>query len=202
MSVNESHERSAESRAAAAPDELLEHEYDGIREYDNPLPKWWVWIFAGSFWFSLAYYFHYHLSHNGQTVAAVYEEDMQQARELQAKASLAEPVSEESLGKLMSDAALMKDAQVLYGLRCAPCHGGRAEGLIGPNLTDSSWIHGTGTLSDIFAVVDQGVLAKGMPAWGKQLSPIEVRKLAAYVGTQRGRAVPGKAPEGTAVAEQ
>lgn len=187
---------------AATPDQLLDHEYDGIREYDNPLPRWWVWIFAGSFWFSVAYYFHYHLSPNGQSVSAAYEADMQQARELQAKASLGQPVSEESLGQLMADAALMKDAQALYGLRCAPCHGVNAEGVIGPNLTDSAWIHGQGSLTDIFGVIDQGVLAKGMPAWGKQLSPIEVRKLAAYVGTQRGKAVPGKAPEGVVLGQR
>ena len=179
-------------------DELLDHEYDGIREYDNPLPRWWVWIFAGSFWFSLAYFFHYHVSHNGQSVSAAYEADMAAAREVEAKASLAQPVSEESLGKLTADAALMSDAQSLFGLRCAPCHGDRAQGLIGPNLTDSAWLHG-GRLVDIFAVIDQGVLAKGMPAWSRQLSPIEVRKLAAFVGTQRGKNVPGKAPEGAAV---
>lgn len=177
-------------------DELLDHEYDGIREYDNPLPRWWVWIFAGSFWFSIAYFFHYHVSHNGQSVAAAYEADVAEARENEAKASLAEPVSEESLGKLMADAALMTDAKGLFGLRCAPCHGDKAQGLIGPNLTDSAWLHGSGKLADIFGVIDQGVLAKGMPAWSKQLSPIEVRKLAAFVGTQRGKNVPGKPAEG------
>lgn len=190
------------SADSSTRDQLLDHEYDGIREYDNPLPRWWVWIFAGSFWFSIAYFFHYHLSHNGQSVAAAYDADMQEARELQAKASLAQPVNEESLGKLMADAALMKDAKALFGLRCAPCHGANAEGLIGPNLTDSAWLHGQGTLTDIFGVIDQGVLAKGMPAWGKQLSPIEVRKLAAYVGTQRGKSVPGKAAEGAVVSQQ
>lgn len=193
---------SSQPTSAANRAQLLDHEYDGIREYDNPLPRWWVWMFAGSFCFSVAYFFHYHLSHNGQSVAAAYDQDMQEARELQAKASLAEPVSEESIGKLMADQALMKDASTLFGLRCAPCHGAKAEGLIGPNLTDDAWLHGSGTLTDIFGVVDQGVLAKGMPAWGRQLSPIEVRKLAAYVGTQRGKAVPGKAPEGTVVAKQ
>ena len=187
-----------ETTSASGHDELLDHEYDGIREYDNPLPRWWVWIFAGSFWFSVAYFFHYHVSHNGQSVAASYEADVAEARETQAKASLAEPVSEESLGKLMADAALMNDAKALFGLRCMPCHGDKAQGLIGPNLTDSAWIHGSGHLAEIFEVIDQGVLAKGMPAWSKQLSPIEVRKLAAFVGTQRGRNVPGKLPEGVA----
>jgi len=189
-----------EARDGEARDQLLDHEYDGIREYDNPLPRWWVWIFAGSFWFSVGYYFHYHVSGNGTSVAAAYEADVAEARERAAKSTLAEPVSEESLGKLMADAGLMKDAQAAFALRCAPCHGDRAQGLIGPNLTDNAWIHGQGKLSDIYTVVDQGVLAKGMPAWGKQLSPIEVRKLAAYVGTQRGKAVPGgKAPEGNVV---
>jgi cytochrome c oxidase cbb3-type subunit 3 len=184
------------STSAAGQDELLDHEYDGIREYDNPLPRWWVWIFAGSFWFSIAYFFHYHVSQNGQSVAASYDADVAEARANQAKASLSEPVSEESLGKLMADAALMNDAKGLFGLRCMPCHGDEAQGSIGPNLTDSAWLHGTGQLSEIFGVIDQGVLAKGMPAWSKQLSPIEVRKLAAFVGTQRGKNVAGKAPEG------
>jgi cytochrome c oxidase cbb3-type subunit 3 len=163
------------------------------------LPRWWVWIFAGSFWFSVAYFFHYHVSGNGVSVAAAYEADVAEARERAAKSSLAAPVNEESLGKLMADAALMKDTQALFALRCAACHGDRGQGLIGPNLTDNNWIHGRGTLTDIYGVIDQGVLAKGMPAWGKQLSPIELRKLAAFIGSKRGTALPGKAPEGELV---
>ncbi|HEY6079673.1 MAG TPA: cbb3-type cytochrome c oxidase N-terminal domain-containing protein [Polyangiaceae bacterium] len=181
------------------PDQLLDHEYDGIREYDNPLPRWWVWIFAGSFWFSVAYFLHYHVFGNGVSVAAAYEADMAEAREQAAKSSLKDPVSDESLGKLMADAGLMKDAQSLFALRCAVCHGDRGQGVIGPNLTDNAWIHEKGTLTGIFNVVDQGVLAKGMPAWGKQLSPLEVRKLAAFVGSLRGKAVAGKPPEGELV---
>ena len=191
---------SKQTTPSSGEDQLLDHEYDGIREYDNPLPRWWVWMWAGSAVFSIAYFFHYHISGNGQSVAAAYEADMQEARANEAKASLAQPVSEESLGKLMSDAALMGDAKALFGLRCAPCHGDKAQGVIGPNLTDNAWIHGKGSLADIFGVINEGVLAKGMPAWGRQLSPFEVRKLAAYVGTTRGRAVPGKAPEGTVIA--
>ena len=190
---------SKQTTAAADQDQLLDHEYDGIREYDNPLPRWWVWIWAGSAVFSFAYFFHYHLG-NGESVAQEYEADMQEAREASAKSSLAQPVSEESLGKLMSDAALMGDAQALFSLRCAVCHGDKAQGLIGPNLTDNAWLHGGGTLTDIYGVINEGVLAKGMPAWGKQLSPIEVRKLAAFVGTKRGTSVPGKPPEGNVVA--
>ncbi|MDF3071428.1 MAG: Cbb3-type cytochrome c oxidase subunit CcoP2 [Polyangiaceae bacterium] len=200
MSDGSSAPDSARSRVGSEPagddhDQLLDHEYDGIREYDNPLPRWWVWMFAGSFWFSVAYFFQYHLSGNGESVAAAYDAEVADAREQQAKTTLAEPVSEESLSKLMADEALMTDTNALFALRCAPCHGDRGQGVIGPNLTDSAWLHGS-RLSDIFVVINEGVLAKGMPAWGKQLSPIEVRKLAAFVGTQRGKAIPGKAPEG------
>lgn len=190
-----------DTQPRAEHDQLLDHEYDGIREYDNPLPRWWKVIFWGTFVFSIGYFFHYHVSGNGQSVAASYEADMQEAREQQAKANLSEPVSEDSLTKLMSNPALMTDAKALFGLRCAPCHGDKAQGLIGPNLTDNAWIHGAGTLTDIYGVINEGVLAKGMPAWGKQLSPIEVRKLAAFVGSQRGKNVPGKPPEGTVPAQ-
>jgi len=188
-----------QSTPRSAQDQLLDHEYDGIREYDNPLPRWWVWIWAGSAVFSFAYFFYYHIG-NGQSVAAAYEADMQEAREAAAKSSLAHPVSEESLSKLMSDAALMGDAQALFALRCAVCHGDKAQGLIGPNLTDNAWIHGNGTLTDIYVDINEGVLAKGMPVWGKQLSQIEVRKLTAFIGTKRGTSVPGKPPEGNVVA--
>ena len=71
--------------------------------------------------------------------------------------------------------------------------------MIGPNLTDNAWIHGAGKLTDIYGVVDGGVAAKGMPAWGRQLTPIELRKVVAFVGTLRGTNVPGKAAEGTPV---
>ncbi|HEY5374738.1 MAG TPA: cbb3-type cytochrome c oxidase N-terminal domain-containing protein [Polyangiaceae bacterium] len=190
---------SPESPTAQASGEapVLDHEYDGIREYDNPLPRWWVWIWAGSFFFSIGYFFHYHISHNGTSVADSYEEDMAEAREAEAKQSLAEPVNEESLGKLMANPALMADAKTLFGLRCSPCHGANAQGIIGPNLTDNSWIHGQGTLSDIYGVVLGGVASKGMPAWSRTLTPIELRKVVAFVGTLRGTNVPGKAPEGT-----
>ena len=69
-------------------------------------------------------------------------------------------------------------------------------------MTDDAWLHGAGKLTDIYAVIDAGVPAKGMPAWGRQLSPIELRQVTAFVGTQRGRVVPGKAPEGTVAARR
>ena len=179
-------------------DDLLDHEYDGIREYDNPLPGWWVYIFWGSFLFSIGYFFHYHLSGNGVSIASGHESEVAEARRIEAKRALAETVSEEGLNKLMLDAALMNEAKALFSLRCTPCHGDQGQGVIGPNLTDDAWLHGAGLL-DIYKTVSEGVPAKGMPPWRMQLSPVQVRELAAYVGSLRGKNLPGKAPEGTVV---
>jgi cytochrome c oxidase cbb3-type subunit III len=180
-------------------DELLDHEYDGIREYDNPMPGWWVKTFWASVLFAFAYVVYYYVSPHGMSVAAAYEEDMRVAREERAKQSLAEAPSEAVLGKLMADKELMQDAKVTFTQRCAQCHEAEGQGLIGPNLTDKHWIHGKGQLMDVYATVSHGVPAKGMPAWELQLQPIELRKLAAFIGTLRGKNLPGKGPEGSEV---
>jgi len=191
---------------AAAPEPaptaaLLDHEYDGIREYDNPLPGWWVWTYWASFFFAIGYVFHFHFSGNGISIADAYENDMAAAREEQLRHSLGEKVSEESLAKLMADPALMKDAQALFTQRCTQCHGAHGQGVIGPNLTDAYWLHGQGTLLDIHHTVSEGVPDKGMPPWKMQLTPVQLRELAAFVGTLRGQGLPGKQPEGTLVPE-
>jgi cytochrome c oxidase cbb3-type subunit 3 len=92
---------------------------------------------------------------------------------------------------------MVADAKALYEERCASCHADGGRGLIGPNLTDGYWLHGKGSMLDIYDVVANGVPAKGMPAWSKQLSAIEVSKLVAYVGTLKNTNVPGKEPQGT-----
>ncbi len=188
------------SERPAPEPQLLEHEYDGIREYDNPLPGWWVWMFWGSFFFSIGYVVHFHLTGNGKSVAATYENDVRVAREERAKESLKEAPTEAVLGRLMADKDLMLDAKVTFGERCAVCHAAAGQGLIGPNLTDENCIHGDGSLMETYEVVSEGVAQKGMPAWALQLKPIELRKVVAYVGSLRGTNVPGKAPEGSACA--
>lgn len=186
-------------KAAVGDDPLTDHEYDGILEYDNPLPRWWVWIFWGSIFFSFGYYFHYHVSAQGASVAAIYDEEMREHRELLAKAAMGSGVSEEGLAKLMKEDSLMADAAVIFRAKCAQCHEPDGSGKIGPNLTDAHWIHGDGSLMKIYENVDVGVTAKGMPAWGRQLSPIELQKVVAFVGTLRNKNLPGKKPEGKKV---
>jgi cytochrome c oxidase cbb3-type subunit 3 len=180
--------------------DLLDHEYDGIKEFDNPMPRWWVAMFWATAVYAVGYIGFFHMTGRGQSVEESFQEDLRLAREERAKNSLKEAPSEVVLSKLMADPALMQDAKVTFGERCAVCHGADGQGLIGPNLTDGSWIHGKGQLMDIFQVVSHGVSTKGMPAWELTLQPIEIRKLVAFVGTLRGKNLPGKAAEGQPVA--
>lgn len=178
--------------------QLTGHEYDGIVEYDNPMPRWWVWSFWASFWFSLAYLFHYWVG-NGTSVADDYQAEAAAVAAVEAERALGEDVSEDSLGRLLADGSSIAAGKAVFSTRCAACHLEQGQGSIGPNLTDANWIHGRGTLLDIHHVVSEGVLQKGMPAWSRQLTPAELRQVVAFVGTLRGTQVPGKAPEGELV---
>jgi cytochrome c oxidase cbb3-type subunit III len=178
-------------------DTLLEHEYDGIREYDNPLPRWWVWVFAATIVFAVGYYAFYELG-PGQTIIAEYEEDVRLAAERAPRPEeTPAAVSDDALAALKQDLALMASARETFAARCAPCHGPQAQGLIGPNLTDDHWIHG-GRLVDIRRVIVDGVPQKGMVPFGGQLPAAEIDALVAYIASLRGTRPPNpKPPEGT-----
>ena len=181
-------------------DILLDHEYDGIREYDNPLPKWWTSIFWGTVVFSVGYLVYYHVGH-GASREDEFAQDMKEAKALEAKRLAKEKVTEDMLAKLAGDSAAVSEGKKIYDVRCASCHADKGQGLVGPNLTDPYWIHGKGTLMGIYQVASEGVVDKGMPAWRKQLSPLELRQVVAYVGTLRGKNVAGKEPQGEKVTE-
>jgi cytochrome c oxidase cbb3-type subunit 3 len=174
--------------------------YDGIQEFDNPMPRWWVMIFWGTAFFAIGYFAWFNVYFKGTPATEEYAQEMTAAREDMAKKALGTKMTEEALATLSKNPAMMADAQNIFKKRCVQCHNSDGQGLIGPNLTDDYWIHGSATLMDIYGVVNGGVPSKGMPEWGKQLAPIEVAKIAAYVGTLRGKHVTGKAPEGTLLA--
>jgi cytochrome c oxidase cbb3-type subunit 3 len=194
---------SSEKQTEAPIDEDLligDHEYDGIQEYDNPLPRWWKLIFWGSFVFAIGYMMHYHVTGNGTSVAEAYAADVAAADEARAKQALKEVVTPESLQKLIDNPSVVSEGKAVYIARCVACHGDKGQGVVGPNLTDGSWIHGKGTPMDIFKVASEGVAAKGMPAWSKQLTPKELRSVVAYVVHDlKGTNAAGKPPEGNPV---
>jgi cytochrome c oxidase cbb3-type subunit 3 len=179
---------------AREPEHLLEHEYDGIREYDNPLPRWWVWLFVVTVVFSAGYYGWNQLG-PGPTVIAQYEAEVREAAEHRAPAG-AVAGSEEALRRLQADATVMARARETFATRCAACHGPEGQGVIGPNLADEFWLHG-GTLTAILHTVAEGVPDKGMVPWKHQLAPAELEALAAYIGTLAGTNPPNpKLPQG------
>ncbi len=182
---------------AKVTDELLDHEYDGIREYDNPTPGWWNWLFFLSFVFSVAYFFHYHVG-IGQGVVTSYEAEMDVHREQEAARALAERgrVSEQMLQVAMEDPTVVSGGETVFAQFCASCHNKDGAGLIGPNLTDDYWLYGDASLMAIRNIVAAGVPAKGMPAWDKVLSSDDLTKIVAYVGTLRGQNIQGKGPQG------
>ena len=180
-------------------DRLLEHDYDGIKEYDNPLPGWWSWIFVATIVFSLGYYLYYQVG-PGPSVIALYEAEMREYAQQQAKAAPAPGeaggAGEERLRALMKDAKAMTAGKEMFAVRCMPCHGPQGQGIIGPNLTDDYWLHGS-TLADIRRTIHDGVPDKGMIPWKDQLKPEEIDAMAAYVATLHGTNPPNpKPPQG------
>lgn len=162
-------------------DEILDHDYDGIREYDNPLPGWWVALF----WLGIVFgvvYVPYYLFGPGPLAAEEYAEEM-------AAAAAAMPekkaLSSDDLLAAQKDPARIAKGKETFGKLCAACHVADGGGLVGPNLTDDFWIHG-GSMADVVEVVTEGVPEKGMISWKTQLSPDEIVDVSAFVKSLRG----------------
>ncbi|MEP6619578.1 MAG: cbb3-type cytochrome c oxidase N-terminal domain-containing protein [bacterium] len=176
-------------------DKLMDHQYDGIQEYDNPMPRWWLLSFAGTVIFSVIYLFNVGPVGNGKGRIADYENDMK-AFALAHPAPTGGDVTGAQLLALSHNHEALEDGKKVFQANCSPCHRPDGGGLIGPNLTDTYWIHG-GTLPDIYKTVTNGVLEKGMPPWGKMLKPAQVQAVVAYVASLQGsNPVNPKAPQG------
>jgi cytochrome c oxidase cbb3-type subunit III len=178
---------------------LLEHEYDGIREYDNPTPGWWHTLFLASVLFAVVYYFFFTFSPlawtpQSQLAAA-------RTREFQimfAEVGELEP-DQPTILKMMVDPKWLAVANGIFATNCTSCHGANGEGLVGPNMTDDSYKN-LKVLTDIPNVIRDGAANGAMPAWGNRLNPNEIVLLAGYVASLRGQNLPGRAPEGQVIA--
>jgi cytochrome c oxidase cbb3-type subunit III len=182
-------------------DQLLEHSYDGIQEFDNPMPRWWVYLFWVTIVFSVLYWLNVPGFGIGKGRISDYDRDMAVAAAAAAKQRAAEPAgaSPEQRMAMTKDASVLALGKQTYTQNCAACHRADAGGQIGPNLTDDYWLHG-GALEEMHKTVADGVLEKGMPPWGKVLKPAQLDAVVAYVYTLRGTTVPNpKAPQGELV---
>lgn len=189
----------APQASAEGRDQLLGHDYDGIQEYDNPLPGWWMTIL----WLCILWSPFYAVwIHGGaeRTVLDEYRADAGEVAKQRAEEALKNPVTDESLLTLTKDQTSVQVGANVFAAKCVTCHGPQGQGKIGPNLTDDHWILGAAPTRIYTTISEGGRDGKGMRAWSKELGPTEIRKVTAYVLTLRGTNPPEpKAPEGELV---
>jgi cytochrome c oxidase cbb3-type subunit 3 len=174
---------------------LLDHNYDGIQELDNNLPRWWVWLFYITIIFSAVYLLYFHVLCAGDLQAAEYDKEIKAGAAVKGAAMTKFEAGIPALTP-SSDPAILENGRQTYAKYCAPCHRADGGGLVGPNLTDDYWIHGS-AFSDNVKIVWDGVPAKGMITWKTVIKPDEIYAVASYIYTLRGAKLltPGKLPE-------
>ncbi len=180
---------------------LREHVYDGIQEFDNRLPNWWLWTFYTACIFSVAYWVHYHTLGTGDLPIDAYAVEQREAAARAEAEAAKNPVSDELLAKLAKEPAVVAEGEKIFKdmTKCALCHKPDGGGLIGPNLTDEYWVYGKKPM-DIYTSI-----LKGRPggmlaheAFGQQF----VQRATAYVlSIQNTNVAGGKAPEPNAKKE-
>jgi cytochrome c oxidase cbb3-type subunit 3 len=179
---------------------LMTHNYDGIQEYDNPLPGWWLAIFWGAIVFAAGYWVWFHVTDWGNSPDQNYRAELAiyaEQREIR-EAADARDVSEEAIARNARDPKLVEHGKQIFAARCASCHADNGRGLIGPNLTDRFQLHGT-TRMDLFKTIRGGVQGTAMLAWGEQMPATDVVAVTTFVATLRGMDIQGKEPQGQPV---
>ncbi|WP_369753468.1 cbb3-type cytochrome c oxidase N-terminal domain-containing protein [Flavobacterium sp. WC2409] len=176
---------------------LLSHDYDGIRELDNNLPPWWVYLFYGCIAFAAIYLVRFEIMGGDN-------QEMELKKELaQAKIDVAEymktapDLMDEKTVTLLTDPADLAIGKTIFTTNCAACHRADAGGQIGPNLTDDHWILGGGIKNLFHTVTNGGRDGKGMISWKGTLKPKEIQKVTSYILSLQGsNPKDPKAPDG------
>ena len=168
--------------------ETMGHSFDGIEEYDNPLPRWWFLLFIGTLLFGVGYLILYPGLGNWKGLLPGYDEGWTGAREWEKEMDKANAKFAPIFAKyaampveqVAQDPAALKMGGRLFASNCSVCHGSDAKGAFGfPNLTDSSWRWG-GDAGTIKATIMAGRIGM-MPAWGEVLGENGVKNVSAYV---------------------
>jgi cytochrome c oxidase cbb3-type subunit 3 len=178
-------------------DLMMDHDFDGIVELNNPTPAWFMGLFYATITFAVIYLLNYHVLEWSPLQDEEYAIEMK-AADVEKAAVLAKSgdLIDENSVKLSTDAGVLAAGKATYLQNCVACHGTLGEGTIGPNLTDDSWIHG-GTVNAIFKTLKYGVPEKGMIAWEKILTPKQTSDLSNYILSLQGTNPPNpKEPQG------
>ncbi|MCB0768637.1 MAG: c-type cytochrome, partial [Flavobacteriales bacterium] len=181
-------------------DILMNHEYDGIRELDNVLPPWWLWLFYFTIGWGVIYLINVHVVEVVPYQAEEYELEMEQAKaDVAAFMATQKNAVDETNITVSTDAGALAGGQAIFNQYCTPCHGADGAGSetsVGPNLTDTYWLHG-GDVKDIFRTIKYGVPEKGMISWKTQLKPLEIANVTHYIMSLKGTGgATQKAPQG------
>ncbi|MBA5709494.1 cytochrome-c oxidase, cbb3-type subunit III [Pseudomonas fulva] len=179
-------------------DQTMGHSFDGIEEYDNPLPKWWFWLFVGTLVFSAGYLVLYPGLGNWKGILPGYEDGWTGVNEWQKEMDKADAKSGPIFAKyaampveeVAKDPQALKMGSRLFASNCSVCHGSDAKGAYGfPNLTDNDWRWG-GEPETIKASIMNGRHGV-MPAWAEVIGEQGVSDVAAFVLTNLdGRKLP------------
>ncbi len=176
---------------------LLDHDYDGIKELDNSLPPWWVYLFYGCIIFSAVYLIRFEIM-GGDTQEMELQKEMAQAKiDVEEYMKTAPDLMDEEKVTQLTESADLASGKAIFITNCVACHRADGGGQIGPNLTDEHWILGGG-IKNIFHTLEHGGRdGKGMVSWKGTLKPKEMQLVASYVMSLKGsNAKDPKAPDG------
>lgn len=170
------------------------HDFDGIKEYNNPPPPWLMYVFYFTVLFSAIYWVHYHTFGTGPSQAEEYEMEIEEAA---LKYNTGQERKAIPLVALTDEVSLQAGEELYQKHACHTCHGNVGEGnSIGPNLTDEYWIHG-GSFEDVVNIINEGNITKGMTAFRNLMAEEQIIQVSSYVMNLQGTNPPNaKKPEG------
>ncbi len=169
----------AENAPAQEPGNDVAHDFDGIRELDNNLPLWFNLLFAGTVLWGIIYILHFTFGPADVGVKAWKQEDVA-LQELKAKTATG-PLTEDQLrGLSRNPDRIASGARLFTATGCATCHGAEGLGVVGPNLRDRFWIHGS-TMSAIAGVIADGAANNTMPAQKNLLAQDDITNLTVFI---------------------
>lgn len=177
---------------------LLSHDYDGIKELDNNLPPWWVYLFYGCILFVAVYLVRFEIM-DGDNQEMELKKELAQAKiEVDEYMKNAPDLMDEKTVTLLTEPADLAIGKEIFTTNCAACHRADAGGQIGPNLTDDHWILGGGIKNVFHTITNGGRDGKGMVSWKTNgMKPKDIQKVASYVLSLRGsNPKDAKAPDG------
>lgn len=160
---------------------ILDHNYDGIKELDNKLPPWWVYLFYATIIFGVIYLIRFEI-YGDYDQDLEYELEVAEAQaQIEAYKKTAKDLVDVNTVALLTEASDISAGKSIFETNCVVCHMADGGGGIGPNLTDEYWILGGG-IKNVFNTISEGGRAgKGMVSWKQTLKPLEMAQVASYL---------------------